>query len=90
MPVIPEYVESDIDVAAWLKYKGKRLLRTESSPGKPFRFVFDNTDNTCARAAREYLVSNEKHFAEALKDLRTEIRIAKNDDNSRRSTLQRM
>ena len=76
----PTYVEGDIAVAAYLlfRYEGERLLEVQAAPGKPYQFVFDDSDGTCARNSIEFTRSDFQKYDNYVQVLRRRVRTAKN------------
>ena len=76
----PTYVEGDIAVAAYLLFRfgGNRLLEVQASPGKPYQFVFDDSDATCGRLAIEFTQSDFQKYDNSIQILKRRVRTAKN------------
>ena len=72
------YVEGDIEIAAYLEFRGFRCTETHYEPSKQYRFIFDDPERKALEAAREFLASDYKKYADSLVAMRRRLSIEKN------------
>jgi hypothetical protein len=71
------YVEGDLEVAAYLEFRGFRCVDTHYEQGKQYKFLFEDPEGRCPSVAMEFLVSDEKRYADALVSMRRRLAIQK-------------
>ncbi len=72
------YVEGDIEIAAYLEFRGFRCTETHYEPSKQYKFIFEDDDGKCLQVAREFLQSDFKRYADNLVAMRRRLSIEKN------------
>lgn len=77
------YIEGDIEIAAYLEFRGFRCTETHYEPSKQYKFIFDDPKGEALSAAREFLLSDYKKYADSLVSMRRRLSIEKNAWSSR-------
>mgnify|MGYP001172269340 CR=1 FL=1 len=65
-----EFITSDLALAAYLTFKGLKLINAEKLPTGRFKFVIDNTDETADALSLEYFSSDFSKFDNQLRSLK--------------------
>lgn len=70
MSICDEWITGDMSVAAYVKSKGKKLLRVNKKGHNEFVFYFDDSDKRCDELAVSFLESESYLFDVAVRTIK--------------------